>query len=43
MVLLWSRRPGHNRPKIGRFRFLTYFGSAMYGIHLAAGNIQEFP
>ena len=35
--------PDHNRTKIGRFRFLTYFGSAMYDMHLASGNIEKFP
>ena len=44
---LWScfgwNVPDHNRIKIGRFRFLTYFGSAMYGMHLASGNIEKFP
>ena len=31
--------PDHNRTKIGRIRFLIYFGSAM---HLASGNIEKF-
>ena len=33
----------HNMTKIGRFRFLAYFLSAMYGIHLASGNTKKFP
>ena len=45
-VPLWSwfgrEVPDHNRTKIGRFRFLTYFSSTMYGMHLALGNIQKF-
>ena len=42
MVLIWPRCPGRNRTKIGRFRFLTSFGSAMYGMHLALGNIETY-
>ena len=46
-VPLWSyfgrNVPDHNRTKIGRFRSLTYFGSAIYGMHLASGNIEKFP
>ena len=46
-VPLWSyfgrNVPDHNRTKIGCLRFLTYFGSAMYGMHLASGNIEKFP
>ena len=30
-----------NKIKIGHFRFLTYIGSAMYGMHLASGNKIE--
>ena len=33
----------HNRTKIGRIRFLTYFGFATSGMHLASGNIEKFP
>ena len=33
--------PDHNRTKIGRIRFLTYFGSAMPGMHLLLGNIDK--
>ena len=44
-VLLWSNFVGdvsdQNRAKIGRIRFLTYFGSAMSDIHLASGNIEK--
>ena len=46
-VPLWSyfgcNVPDHNRSKIGRLRFLTYFGSAVYGMHLASENIEKFP
>ena len=35
--------PDHNRTKIGRNSFLTYFGSAMFDLHLASGNIEKFP
>ena len=42
---LWSyvgrAVPDHNRTKIGRIRFLTYFGFAMSGMHLASGNIEK--
>ena len=33
----------HNSTKMGRIRFLTYFGSAMSDLHLASGNIEKFP
>ena len=33
----------HNRTKIGRMRFLNYFGSAMSGMHLPSRNIEKFP
>ena len=46
-VPLWSYfgrdDPDHNRTKIGRIRFFTYFGSAMSDIHLASENIEKFP
>ena len=46
-VPLWSYFgrdvPGHIRTKIGRIKFLTYFGSAMSGMHLASENIEKFP
>ena len=32
----------HNKTKIGRVRFLTYFGSRMSDLHLASGNIEKF-
>ena len=32
--------PNHNRTKIGRIRFLTYFVSAISGVHFASGNIE---
>ena len=35
--------PGHNRTKIGRTRFLTYFASAISGQHVASGNTEKFP
>ena len=35
--------PDHNRTKIGRIRFLTYFGSAMSDLHLTSQNIEKFP
>ena len=35
--------PDHNRTKIRRIRFLTYFGSAMSAMHLAIGNIDKYP
>ena len=45
-VLLWSSFdrdvPDHNRTKLGRFRFLTYFDFAMPGMYLASGNIEKF-
>ena len=31
----------HNRTKIGRIMFLTYFGSAMSDLQLASGNIGK--
>ena len=34
--------PEHNKTKIGRIRFLTYFGSVMSDMHLASGNIEKF-
>ena len=34
--------PDHNRTKIGRIRFLIYFGSTMSGMHLASGNVEKF-
>ena len=46
-VPLWSyfgqNVPDHHRTKIGRIRFFTYFGSAMFDMHLASGNIEKFP
>ena len=46
-VPLWSYFgrdvPNHSRTKIGRIKFLTYFGSALSGMHLASGNIENFP
>ena len=46
-VPLWSYFgqdvPDHNRTKIRRIRFLTYFCSAMSGMHMASGNIEKFP
>ena len=33
----------HNRTKIGRLRFLTYFSSAMSDMQLASGNIEKCP
>ena len=33
----------HDGTKIGRIRFLTYFGSAMSGMDLASQNIEKFP
>ena len=35
--------PNHNRTKIRRIRFLTYFGFAISGMYLASGNIEKFP
>ena len=35
--------PDHNRTKIERNRFLTYFGSAMSDMHLTSQNIEKFP
>ena len=32
-----------NKTKTGAIRFLTDFGSAMPGMHLASGNIEKFP
>ena len=44
---LWSCSgrdiPDHNRTKIGRIRTLTYFRSAMFGMHLTSRNIEKFP
>ena len=31
----------YNRTKIGRIRFLTYFGLAMSGMHLAFRSIEK--
>ena len=46
-ISLWSYFnrdvPDHNRTKIGRIRFLTYFGSAMSDLHLASENKEKFP
>ena len=41
MLLFWSRRPGHSRTKIGRNRFLTYFGSAMSDIQLKSEKTEK--
>ena len=35
--------PDHNRTEIRLIRFLTYFGFAISGMHLASGNIEKFP
>ena len=35
-------RTDHNRTKIGRIKFLSYFGSAMSDIHLASRNIEKY-
>ena len=35
--------PDHNRTKIGRIKFLTYFGSAMSDLHLTSQNIEKLP
>ena len=32
----------HIRTKIGRIKFLTYFGSVIPGMHLASENIEQF-
>ena len=46
-VPLWSYFgrgvPGHIRTKIGRIKYLTYFGSAMSGMHLASENTEKSP
>ena len=46
-IPLWSYFgrdvPNHNRNKLGRIRFFTYFGFAMPVLHLASGNIEKFP
>ena len=46
-VPLWSYFsrdvPDYHRTKIGRIKFLTYFGSAISGMHLASGNMKNFP
>ena len=34
--------PDHNRSKLGRIKFLPYFGFVMSGMHLASGNIEKF-
>ena len=45
-VPLWSYFgwdvPDHNRTKIVCIKFLTYFGSAMSGMHLVSGNKEIF-
>ena len=41
MLLFWSRRLGHSRTKIGRNRFLTYFGSAMSDIQLKSEKTEK--
>ena len=33
--------PNHNRTKIRRIRFLTYFDSTMHVMHLESGNIEK--
>ena len=33
----------HMRTKIGRIKFLIYFGSVIAGMHLASENIENFP
>ena len=43
MMLFGRDVPDHDRTKIGRVRFLTYFGSAMSDLHLVSGNIEKFP
>ena len=44
-VPLWScfgrDVPHYKRNKIGRIRFLTYFGSAMCNIHLVSGKVKN--
>ena len=45
-VPLWSEFGrdvlDHNRTKIGHIKFLTYFGSAIFHIHLESGNVEQF-
>ena len=47
MALFRSKRPrhkrAHNRTKLGRIRFLTYFGFTMSVMPLASGNIEKSP
>ena len=44
-IALWSYFgrdvPDHNRTKIGRVGFLTYFGPTMSDIHFALRNIEK--
>ena len=40
MVLFGRDVLDHNKSKIGGIRFLSYFGSAMFDIHLASENIS---
>ena len=35
--------PHHNTTKTQGIRLLTNLGSAMSGMHLASGNIEQFP
>ena len=46
-VSLWSHFgwdvSDHNKTKIGRIKFLIYFGSAMSGMDLASGYKEKFP
>ena len=41
MVLFWSKRPGQNRTKIGRIRYLTNFVSIMFDLQLEPGEIEK--
>ena len=46
-VHLWSYfgwdAPDLNGSKVGGIKFLTYFGSAISGMHLGSGNKEKFP
>ena len=35
--------PDHNKTKIGRIRFLTYFGSVLSDMQLKSGKIEKNP
>ena len=41
IVLFCGDVPDHNRTKIGRIKFLIYYGSVMSDKHLVSGNTEN--